>query len=64
MILINMFVTCACSYFDGEEPEEDKLKTEIKSEEDEEEICPGQKKANHKSQRYVCKQIRCVVKKM
>ncbi len=51
MTLVNMFMTCACSYFDGDEPEEDKQKIEIKSEEEEEEVSLGQKKATHKSQR-------------
>ncbi|XP_044057746.1 ATP-dependent DNA/RNA helicase DHX36 [Siniperca chuatsi] len=40
-------------YFDGDEPEEDKQKIEIKSEEEEEDISPGQIKATHKSQRYI-----------
>ncbi|XP_033486604.1 ATP-dependent DNA/RNA helicase DHX36 [Epinephelus lanceolatus] len=39
-------------YFDGDLPEEEKLKVELKSEEEEEEVTPGQKKATHKSQRY------------
>ncbi|XP_074498368.1 ATP-dependent DNA/RNA helicase DHX36 [Sebastes fasciatus] len=39
-------------FFDGDAPEEDKLKMELKSDEEEEEVTPGQKKATHKSQRY------------
>ncbi|XP_038548220.1 ATP-dependent DNA/RNA helicase DHX36 [Micropterus salmoides] len=39
-------------YFDGDEPEEDKQKIEVKSVEEEETISPGQEKAIHKSQRY------------
>lgn len=42
---------CACSYFDGEMSEEEKLKIEFKSEEEEEDVTPGQKKATLKSQR-------------
>lgn len=42
---------CVYSYFDGDLPEEEKLKVELKSEEEEEEVTPGQKKATHKSQR-------------
>ncbi|TMS07709.1 ATP-dependent RNA helicase DHX36 [Larimichthys crocea] len=38
-------------FFDGDEPEEDKLKVEVKSEEEEEEEM-GPKKATQKSQRY------------
>lgn len=38
-------------YFDGDEPEEDKQKIEIKSKEEEGEVNVGQKKATHKSQR-------------
>ncbi|XP_042336939.1 ATP-dependent DNA/RNA helicase DHX36-like, partial [Plectropomus leopardus] len=38
-------------YFDGDAPEEDKLKTEFKSEEEEEEVSPGQMKASQTSQR-------------
>lgn len=44
-------MTCAWSYFDGDEPKQDKQKTNIKTEEEEEEICLGQKKASSKSQR-------------
>lgn len=44
-----MFLTC--SYFDGDAPEEDKRKLEVKSEEEEEEIFQGQKETNSKSQR-------------
>ncbi|XP_041797362.1 ATP-dependent DNA/RNA helicase DHX36 [Chelmon rostratus] len=39
-------------YFDGDMPEEDKVKIEIKSEEEEEEDILCQKKETHKSQRY------------
>ena len=46
-----MFMICVCSYFDGDVPEEDKQKIEIKSEEEEEEVSSGQKRAAHKSQR-------------
>ncbi|KAM4627484.1 LOW QUALITY PROTEIN: ATP-dependent DNA/RNA helicase DHX36 [Polymixia lowei] len=40
-------------YFDGDEPEEDKLKTEVKSEDLEEEVSAAQEKIPHKSQRYL-----------
>uniref|UniRef100_A0A3Q3GD52 ATP-dependent DNA/RNA helicase DHX36 n=1 Tax=Labrus bergylta TaxID=56723 RepID=A0A3Q3GD52_9LABR len=39
-------------YFDGDNPEEDKVKVEIKSESEEEEIDQGQKTTNPKSRRY------------
>ncbi|XP_068172651.1 ATP-dependent DNA/RNA helicase DHX36 [Antennarius striatus] len=39
-------------YFDGDAPEEDKLKTGIKNENEDEEIDPDQKKITHKTQRY------------
>lgn len=45
-----MFITFLCSFFDGDEPEEEKIKSEIKNEEEEEDISVGQK-ATHKSQR-------------
>lgn len=44
-------MTCVCSYFDGDISEEDKLKNEIKSEEEEDEVMPDLKKAAHKSKR-------------
>lgn len=43
------FVTL--SYFDGDLPEEEKHKAEVKSEEEDEEIIPGQKKKSHSSKR-------------
>lgn len=46
----SMTLICACSYFDGDLSEEEQ-KIELKSEEEEEEVTPGQKKATHKSQR-------------
>ncbi len=46
-----VFMACVCSYFDGDDPEEDKQKIEIKSEEEEEEVGLGQRKATCKSQR-------------
>ncbi|XP_041662309.1 ATP-dependent DNA/RNA helicase DHX36 isoform X2 [Cheilinus undulatus] len=39
-------------YFDGDVPEEEKLKIEIKSEEEEEEIAEGQRTATFRGQRY------------
>ena len=41
---------CSRSYFDGDVSEEEQ-KIELKSEEEEEEVTSGQKKAKHKSQR-------------
>lgn len=49
--LTDMFMKHVCSYFDGDMPEEEKQKIEIKSEDEEEEVSMGQKKATHKSQR-------------
>lgn len=49
--LSNLLMTFVCSYFDGDLPEEERLKSEVKSEEEEEEISSGQKKGVNTSQR-------------
>lgn len=46
----DLCMTRVCSYFDGDMPEEEKRKIEIKSEDEEEDVSLDQKKA-HKSQR-------------
>lgn len=50
-MLFNIFMTCVCSYFDGDLPEEEKHIIEVKSEEEEEEVCSVQRTSSHKSQR-------------
>uniref|UniRef100_UPI003AAF43CF ATP-dependent DNA/RNA helicase DHX36 isoform X1 n=1 Tax=Centroberyx gerrardi TaxID=166262 RepID=UPI003AAF43CF len=44
-------------YFDGDVPEEDKHKIEIKSEEEEEEVSAAPEKIPHKSQRYFSREV-------
>lgn len=45
----DLFMTLVYSYFDGDLPEEEKLKIEVKSEESEEEVSSGQKKGANTS---------------
>lgn len=46
-----MCVAHVNSFFDGDLPEEEKQRIEIKSEDEEEDVSLGQRKAAHKSQR-------------